>query len=387
MKADTIVYEKKNSDVRLAVLSEGRMVEFDTFSENSAVEGNVYLGRIVRKIELASGHTAFKVNIGDTQDAFLNASEPDLKEVNMSEGQSVVVQVSQEKRAEKGAKLVRNIQIVGTTVVYRPFRMGVDVSSKITDKEKIKEYRSAVFSQIKGQEGWAIRTAAIDFDINTVLEEMVKLRNIYENIRIRARNATAPALLYTREDPLYEYIRRHKDDLKKIVLNNHNIEKDVQGFIDLPVEYDANPFETYGLEDELIEALSRSVSLKSGGKIYIDQTKACVTIDVDSGSTKEGSNAYDLNNEAAEEIVRQIRLKNLSGKIIIDFAGSKEYHFMKPVIEILESGLADDPSKAHVLGLSKAGNIEILRQRRRPSLIDMYTEDCPTCQGTGRVEK
>ena len=387
MKADTIVYEKKNNVTRLAVLNEGKMVEFDSFNENAAIEGNVYLGRITHKLELANGKTAFKVNIGDVQEAFLSAFEPDLKEVNMSEGQSVVVQISQEKHAEKGAKLVRNIQIVGTTVAYRPFKMGVEVSSKLTDKDQIKAYRSAVWNNMQGQEGWAIRTAAVDFDIDTVLEEMVKLRSIYETIRKNARTATAPALLYTRENPLYEYIRRYKDTLTKIVLNNHNLEADIQNFIDLDVQYESEPFEEYGLEDQLIEAINKVASLKAGGKICIEQTKACVTVDVDSGSIKEGDNIDALNIEAAHEIAHQIRLKNLSGKIIIDFAGSKEYHFMRPVMDILETDLADDPCRGRVLGLSKAGNIEILRQRRRPSLIDLYTEECPTCQGTGRVEK
>jgi len=387
MKADTIIYEKKDNDVRLAVLSEGQMVEFDTFNENAAIEGNIYLGRIVHKIETASGKTAFKVNIGDISDAFLNSYEPDLKEVNMSEGQSVVVQIAQEKHAEKGAKVVRNVQIVGTTVVYRPFKMGVEVSSKITDQDQIKTYRSAVWNNIQGQEGWAIRTSAVDFGIDTVLEEMTKLRRIYENIRIKARSATAPSLLYTRENPIYEYIRRYKNSLSKIVLNNHNLTTEVQSIVDINAEYDANPFETYGLEDQLIEALSKTSSLKSGGKVVVEQTKACVMIDVDSGSIKQGDNVYELNNEAAHEIARQIRLKNLSGKIIVDFAGSKEYHFMKSVMDILQTDLADDPCRGRVLGLSKAGNIEILRQRRRPSLLDMYTEECPTCQGTGRVEK
>ena len=387
MKADTIVYEKKNNVVRLAVLNDGKMVEFDTFNENAAIEGNVYLGRITHKLETASGKTAFKVNIGDSSEAFLNAYEPDLKEVNMSEGQSVVVQIAQEKHAEKGAKVVRNIQIVGTTVVYRPFKMGVDVSSKLTDKDQIKTYRSAVWNNMQGQEGWAIRTSAVDFDVDTVLEEMVKLRSIYESIRVKARSAAAPALLYTRENPLYEYIRRYRESLKKVVLNNHNLETDVQNFIDVEVEYNADPFETYGLEDQLVEAIAKTTTLKSGGRVIVEQTTACVTIDVDSGSIKEGDNVYELNNEAAHEIARQIRLKNLSGKIIIDFAGSKDYHFMKPVMEILEMDLADDPCRGRVLGLSKAGNIEILRQRRRPSLMDVFTEECPTCQGTGRVEK
>lgn len=387
MKADTIVYEKKEGVARLAVLDEGRLVELDTFDENMAVEGNVYLGRIVHKLELANGKTAFKVNIGDTTDAFLSAWEPDLKEVNMSEGQTVVAQVAQEKHAEKGAKLTRNIQIVGTTVVYRPFRMGVEVSSKITDKDKIKEYRTAVFNHIQGQEGWAVRTAAVEFDIPTIQEEMVKLRSIYESVRLKARSANAPALLYTRENPIYEYIRRYGDDLKKVVVNNHHLEEEIKDFMDVDVSFESEPFGVYGLEDQIVDALQKTISLKSGGKIHLEQTMACVTVDVDSGSIKEGDRLNEVNIDAAHEIARQIRLKNFSGKIIIDFAGGKEYHFMKPVIDTLEVDLADDPCKSRVLGLSKAGNIEILRQRRRSSLFDIYTEECPTCQGTGRVEK
>lgn len=387
MKADTIVYEKKDGLLRLAVLEQGKMVEFDTFDETSAVEGNVYLGKIMRKIELANQKTAFKVNIGDAKDAFLSAYEPDLKEVNMSEGQSVVVQVSQEPHAEKGAKVVRNIQIVGTTVVYRPFKGFVDVSSKITDKNLVQAFRTAVLNHRQGQEGWAVRTAAVDFDVDTLLEEMVKLRSVYENIRVNARNASAPALLYKKENPIYEYIRRYKNTLEKIVVNDHHLESEIENFADIQTEYALNPFEIYGIEDQLFEALSQTVGLKSGGKIYIEQTKACVSIDVDSGSITEGANPQELNHEAAHEIARQIRLKNLSGKIIIDFAGLKDYEYMHAVMDTLSSDLADDPCRSRVLGLSKAGNIEILRQRRRPSLLDVYTDECPTCQGLGRVEK
>ena len=123
MKADTLVYEKNGDEARLAALDGGKMVEVDIYNENRAGEGNVYLGKITHKLELANGHTGFLVDIGDGEEAFMNAYENDLKEVNMNEGQSVVVQVVQEKRAEKGAKVSRNIQIVGTTVVYRPFYM------------------------------------------------------------------------------------------------------------------------------------------------------------------------------------------------------------------------------------------------------------------------
>ena len=388
MIANTLVYEKNNNEIRLAALDNGSMVEFDIYNENNAVEGNIYLGRIKKKINLANNHTGFLVDIGDDEEAFLNAFEHDLKEINMSEGQSIVVQVSQEKRAEKGAKVVRNIQIVGTTLVYRPFKMGVEISSKIEDKELAKEYKNAVWNNITGQEGWALRTVAVEFSIDDVLEEMVKLRNIYENIRIKARNAAAPALLYVRENPLYEYIRRYKDTLKIVVVNNHNLINELENVLgDDMSEFNAKPFTEYGLEEQIIEALNRTVSLTSGGSVHIEQTRACVTIDVDTADLKSGGNVSKANDEAAIEIARQIRLKNLSGKIIIDFAGSSEYRFMKSVIDILQTELADDPCRARVLGLSKAGNIEILRQRRRPSLLDIYTEECSNCQGTGRVEK
>ena len=173
-----------------------------------------------------------------------------------------------------------------------------------------------------------------------------------------------------------------------MVVNNHNLEHELEA-VTAPdmVKYVAKPFAEYGLEDQIIEALSRSVALPSGGRIHIQETRACVAIDVDSGDLKAGSEVSRLNDEAAVEIARQIRLKNLSGKIVIDFAGSSEYRFMKSVIDILQSELADDPCRARVLGLSRGGNVEVVRQRRRPSLLDVYTEECPTCEGTGRVEK
>jgi ribonuclease G len=266
--------------------------------------------------------------------------------------------------------------------------MGVDVSSKIENKELAKEYKTAVGNNVTGQEGWAIRTAAVEFSIDDMLEEMVKLRNMYENIRIKARNATAPALLYVRENPLYEYIRRYKDTLCTVVVNNHNLLNELENILgDDMAQYNAKPFAEYGIEEQLIDALNRTVKLKSGGSIHIEQTRACVTIDVDTADLKSGGNVSRANDEAAVEIAKQIRIKNLSGKIIIDFAGSSEYRFMKSVIDILQTELADDPCRARVLGLSKAGNIEILRQRRRPSLLDLYTQECSACQGSGRVEK
>ena len=159
MSIDTIVYEKKNASFSLALLEDGGLKELAFGNENSAAEGNIYLGKITRKIELAHDKVGFFVDIDDGRDAFLNAEEFGLKEVNYTEGQSIVVQVAQEKRAEKGARVVRAIQFVGDYIVYCPYRLTVEASPRIEDKDKLAEYKDKVLEHTTGQEGWILRTA------------------------------------------------------------------------------------------------------------------------------------------------------------------------------------------------------------------------------------
>lgn len=387
IKADTIIYEKSGKDACLALLDNGNLREFEIFNENGAAEGNVYLGRITQKINLAEDKIGFMVNIGDEKDAFMTAQEKGLLEVNMTEGQCVVVQVQKEAHAEKGAKLVRAVQMAGTYLVYRPFGSYIDVSLKIEDQETVDSLRQAIMKNIgTQQEGWVVRTAAATADINEVIEEMTTLRNIYENIRVKARSATAPALLYAKENPLFDLIRRYQDTLNTVVVNDHNLEEKVANIFTGKVTYNANPSEDYGIQDMLQKAMEKTVKLPSGGAIHIEETHAFVAIDVDSSNIAARGQMDNLNHEAAIEIAHQIILRNLSGKIIIDFAGSSEYRFMRDVMDILAEELAGDAQSARVVGLSKAGNVEILRRRKHPTLLERFSEPCPTCQGTGRVE-
>ena len=385
MKAEKIIFDRNDEAAGIAVFDETGLMEIDIYNDNRAIEGNVYLGRISKKISLANDRIGFMVNIGDGREAFLNSYEPTLKEANMNEGQSVVVQVAQEKRAEKGAKVVRNIQLAKTYLVYCPFKFDVEASYKIEDIEKAAAYKKFVQEHSQGQEGWILRTASTEATEAQLLEEMALLREIYENIRKKARTLSAPAVLYTKENPLFEYIRRYKDSLKEIVVDTPKLKEQVEAVFSGTVTLQ-KAFEEFGIDDAIVEALNRTVKLKHGGNLHIEETRAFVAIDVDSAGKRNVGDLDSLNIEAAKEIARQIRLRNLSGKIIIDFAGSSEYRFMKKVIEILEVELADDICHSRVLGLSRAGNVEILRQRRRPSLRDLYTVECPTCNGTGRVE-
>ena len=385
MSADMIVYENKNQVIRVAGLNNGVLETLEIADLNKAAEGNIYLGRITKKVELANGKTGYFVNIGDIREAFINAEEYGRDDLNANEGQEVVVQVAQEQRAEKGAKLVRSLQFVGRNLVYCPYRMNIEVSSKIADKLRADELKTQVLENMTGQEGWIVRTSAVYADKQTLAEEMEALRAQFDGVRQKAKTAKAPLLLMERNNLLAEAINHNQETLRKVVVNDHNLEKILAD--DFEVEYNASPFAEQGLEDAILEALQKEVRLKNGGRITIEETRACTAIDVDSGEDDGQGSIGRLNIEAAEEIVRQIRLRNLSGKIVIDFAGVSEYRYLKNAIEVLEDRLSRDYIRASVYGLSRAGLVEISRMRRRPSLQDVLTAQCRSCCGTGRVEK
>ena len=388
MTIDAIIYESKNNQKRIALMGEGFLKELEIIDGNKALEGSIYLGKVTKKIDLANGKQGFFVDINDGHDAFINAGEEGLDELKLSEGQSFIVQVAQEKRAEKGARLTRNLQFVGNYIVYNPFRFGVHASSRIEDKATLEEYKTLVKENITGQEGWLLRTTSVEVDFNEIKVEMELLRKSYDEVRDKARTATVPALLLEKPNPLFDHINKHYSSLNHVVVDGRNLETEIKQKFgeDLPIDISKDPFKEYLLDDAILEALQKEVNLKNGGRLSIEETKALVAIDVDSGKDTNTGPISRLNQEAAVEIARQIRLRNLSGKIIIDFAGSSEYKYIKPVIDILEEELKKDHSRATCLGLSRAGNVEILRIRRRPTLQDLLTKECETCQGAGRVE-
>ena len=389
MTVDTIIYEKNGSLTSIALMNKGDLLEVDIFDGSKAAEGNVYLGKITHKIDIANGRVGYMIDINDGRDAFLNADEIGLKDAEYTNGQSIIVQVSQEQRAEKGAKVMRGLQFVGTYLVYCPFRMSVDAWACIGLLERFRELGHLVIENTVGQEGWIIRTAAADAEPDEITDEMVELRKMYDAVRAKARIEAAPCLLYAKANPLFEYMAANSMTLDKIIVNTRHVEAERKEEFDgdFEVEVMNEPFKHFGIDEAIFAALEKEVRLKGGGRIFIEETKAFVAVDVDTGDDRGNGSISRLNEEAAIEIARQIRLRNLSGKIIVDFAGSSEYRYMKPVLEVLEREVAKDPIRTHVVGLSRAGNVEIIRIRRRPSLSDVMSVECPTCKGTGRVEK
>lgn len=381
---DEIVVEEKNGIKKIAELENGDLKEIIFWDDNKINEGNIYLGKITKKINTANGKEGYFINVGYEKDAFINAQEHDLEDLKANEGQDVIVQVIQEQRAEKGARMSRFLQIAGITMVYCPYGSEIEISSKIEEEAKREELYNIV-AQNCDNGGWIIRTAAENSPKEFVLDEMQELQKKFNMIISKAKSSKAPCLLLSKDNVLQEIVAKNIDNIQKLVTNNHLIEKDFEEI--LPTEYTTEPFKKYGIDEMINDALKKVIKLKCGGRIIVEETKACVAIDVDSGEGVSQGGLGRLNQEAAYEIAKQIILRNLSGKIIIDFAGMAEFKFLKSCIDIMEKELRDDTSHAKVLGISKAGNVEIVRMRKRPTLCDLLTEECKTCCGTGRVEK
>ena len=381
---DEIFVEEKGNIKKIAAFDGGEMKEFVLFDKNKANEGNIYLGKIVKKIKTANGKEGFFVNIGDEKDAFINAEERFLEDLNACEGQNVIVQVSQEKRAEKGARLARFLQIAGLFLVYNPYGEDVEVSSKIEDDEKGSELGEFVAANAE-RGGWVVRTQAAEASKDKILEEMDFLQKEFDSILEKAKKSKAPELLLSKDNALDEMIEKSGDCLQKVVVNTRILEEKLKDKVN--VVYNPKAFDEAGVDEKLQKALDKEIKLKSGGRVIIEETRAFVAIDVDSGEGASQGGFGRLNAEAAAEIAKQILLRNLSGKIIIDFAGVSDFKFLKNAMDVLAEGLVGDASKARVLGISRAGNVEIIRSRKRPSLSDLLTEECATCLGTGRVEK
>lgn len=381
---DEIVVQTKDGVMQIAGLENGRLGEFVIYDEKKANEGNVYLGKITKKIQTANGKEGYFVNIGASKEAFINAEENDLEDLKAHEGQDIIVQVVQEQRAEKGARMSRFLRLAGVYLVYCPYGSDIEISTKIID-ETARERLYRLIADNSETGGWIVRTMAAESGDNEILAEMSKLKTLFAGIITEAKNSKAPALLSAKNNVLQDMIYHHMDGLRRVVVNNHLLQNELNKI--LPAEYAASSFAEAGIDDMLEETLRKIVKLDCGGRVIIEETRACTAIDVDSGEGTAQGGFGRLNQEAAAEIVRQIILRNLSGKIVIDFAGIAEFKYLKKALDILTEGLADDPARGRVLGLTRAGNVEIIRTRRRPSLRDLLTEECSVCMGTGRVEK
>jgi len=370
--------------------------------------GNIYKGKVCRVLP---GMQAAFVDIGLQRAAFLHASDihtdsgrseqiTDL----VHEGGEIVVQVVKDPIGSKGARLTTNISIPSRYMVFMPNMQSVGVSQKIEDEEERGRLRRILGSFAETSElpsGFIARTAAESASEAALQHDMQFLQRLWKSIQEKSREAKPLEVIH---EDLPLGLRALRDlvgpEVERVRIDSRStFDKGRQfAFKFLPdsnaqIEYypgERPIFDLYGVEDEIQKALKRTVDLKSGGHVVIDQTEAMTTIDVNTGAfvghrTLEET-IFKTNLEAAQAICRQLRLRNLGGIIIVDFIDMTDQEHKRQVIRALERCLARDHAKTHITEVSALGLVEMTRKRTRESLGQILCEGCPTCRGRGTIK-
>ncbi|MBI1894091.1 MAG: Rne/Rng family ribonuclease [Candidatus Rokubacteria bacterium] len=318
----------------------------------------------------------------------------------LRKGQEILVQVSKESLGTKGARVTSFVSLPGRSLVYMPQVNHVGVSRRIRDGIERDRLRKLVKQLRTAPGGYIIRTVADGKGEEEFHADMEFLTRHWGEIQARYAQAPAPSVLHEEMDLTFRVIRDlFSPDVEEFVVDDEEAYRKCQEFAkalvpalaDRVTLYTAREplFEARGIEGELDKVLRRKVWLKSGGYIVIDQTEALVAIDVNTGKYV-GKRDFEqtilkINLEAVKEIVRQIRLRDLGGIIILDFIDMDREDHRQQVWKALRKALAADKARTHVLPISELGIVEMTRKRVRQDLLSLLTEKCPSCKGTGGV--
>jgi ribonuclease E len=400
---------------RVAIVEEGQLEELALeAASREPTKANIYKG-VVANIE-PSLQAAF-VNYGGERHGFLPLSEvhPDYYQEKpqskaktkiqrvLRKGQELIVQVYKEESTTKGAYLSTYISLPGRRLVLLPNQSHLGVSRKIEKEEERQRLKELAHKLgLPPEMGLIIRTAGETSKNQDLAKDLKYLLKLWENLNQRAADQTAPCLLHRDLDLITRTVRDYfSPDITTIMVDNKEVYQTLRTFIlemaprhvqALKLYKDSLPiFTRYQLEDQIDRIYSERVPLKSGGSIVINPTEALVSIDVNSGRCTSGKELEDTalktNLEAADEVARQLRLRDLGGLIVIDFIDLKDKKHQKEVEQALKQSLKKDKARVTVGHLSKFGLMELSRQRLRPTAEVSAYVDCPTCQGRGRVKR
>ena len=400
---------------RVAIVEEGHIEELALESASrEPTKANIYKGIVVN---IEPSLQASFVNYGGERHGFLPLSEvhPDYYQEKpqnrantkiqrvLRKGQELIVQVYKEESATKGAYLSTYISLPGRRLVLLPQQTHLGVSRKIEKEEERQRLKDlAQKLGLPPEMGLIVRTAGETAKTQELAKDMKYLLKLWETLNQVAATQTAPCLLHRDLDLITRTVRDYfSPDITTILVDSPEVYQTLRTFIlemsprhvhTLKLYTDTLPiFTRFQLEDQIDRIYSERVPLKSGGTIVINPTEALVSIDVNSGrctSQKEiEDTALKTNLEAADEVARQLRLRDLGGLVVIDFIDMKERRHQKEVEQALKHSLKKDKARVTVGSLSKFGLLELSRQRLRPTAeVSAYTP-CPACQGRGRIKR
>ncbi|MFB3844845.1 MAG: ribonuclease E/G [Candidatus Cloacimonadaceae bacterium] len=405
---------------RVAVLEDGKLVElFVEKRNNQNLVGNIYKG-IVK--DVLPGMGAAFIDIGLERTAFLHYSDIVLDFLDIFDkdqphkhiprgdsskitqllkpGQEVFVQVHKGPIGKKGARLTGQISIPGKYLVYFPNKSKIAISRKINNAQEKNRIRHILQEIKEPNVGLIVRTEAEGSSEEEFRNEYNALAKTWRLIEKQLAHAQAPACVFE-ENALENYLIRDLfgENVDRLVIDDkafakrispqlEDIAPELIGKIEVYKE-DSPIFDAWSIEKKIETIFQSRVYLPSGGNIRIEQTEALVSVDVNTGSFTGNSNYNETikrtNLEAANEIARQIRLRDLSGIIIIDFIDMTDESHKHEVLEALKSGINRDRAKCKVYNFTELGLVEVTRKRMRPSLVSNYSEPCPSCNGTGKI--
>ncbi len=403
MTGRELLVEAEGGEIRIAAVEDGEIVDLIVERESrGSIVGDVFLGRVQRVV---SGIGAAFVDIGMDRAGFLPLSDVDRNPAIGTrppiEGDRVCVQVKRDAFAQKGPQLSRVISLPGRLLVYSPYGVRISVSRQIENEAERDRLIELMEGMAYEDEGFVVRTVGEGADENALSDEAERLRAIWDDIALKSETADAPSPVYRDIEALGRVVRDHaQDDVEAILFDSTAALKEAQSFCrdfwpDLEdrlglYEGPEGMFEAYGVDEAIETALQRSVALPSGGGIVVESTEALSAIDVNSGRFVDGAgpeqNALRTNLEAAEAIVRQVRLRNLGGLILLDFIHMDEDENWDRVLDRLVEGFQHDRISCRVLGRTEAGLVELVRRRRRPPLADTMMMTCVACNGEGRIK-
>ncbi|MCL4495699.1 MAG: Rne/Rng family ribonuclease [Firmicutes bacterium] len=399
-------YEPHES--RLAILEAGQLVEFYIeHDDEDQSAGNIYKGKVENVLP---GMRAAFVNLGLEKNGFLyvddaHAEERDHKKSRpiqdvLKVGQDIVVQIVKESIGSKGARVTTNISLPGRYLVLTPYSETVGVSRRI-ESERERERLRSIAEKIrpKGM-GLIVRTVAESASQKALIRDLTYLRRMWTRIKHKARVVRSPALLHREASLIARTIRDHLDEsVDRFVIDDEQayyrakeIAETISPTLKGRIELDNGVvplFELRGVEAELDRAVKRRVWLKCGGYLVIDETEALTVIDVNTGKNVGSIDLSDTvlatNKEAAIEIARQLRLRDISGIVIVDFIDMENEADQTDVLKTFQRALRHDRTRVTVLGLTRLGLLEMTRKKVRESLLNQLTRVCPQCEGRGHV--
>ncbi len=390
-------------ETKAAVLENRKLVEvYLDRSFQKRLAGNIYKGKVANVLP---GMQAAFVNIGLERNAFLYVEDArpqnhgSLPIQNLiREGEEVLVQVVKEPFGTKGARVTTHLTFPGRYVVFMPDLNAVGVSRRIKiEKERDRLKKLAGEVRIP-KRGLIVRTVAEGVSKEELERDVQELYDLWKMVKQKAAHRSAPSTVH-QELELVSWVLRDifGEDVDRLMTNDQDTYDKIlelcQAFaphLSSRVCLTASDFgEEYGLEQEITRALRPKVWLKSGGYLVIDEAEALTVIDINTGKYVGTKNfpetIFRTNLEAVQEIVRQIRLRNVGGIIIIDFIDMELPEHRSEVIRHLEEELKKDKTRTCVLGLTQLGLVELTRKKVRPSLSSLLERSCPYCEGTGRV--